>query len=391
MPRVFIEELATPGQMVEGVYQVAEKDLRTTKKGGFFISAKLRDRTGELPGIMWDATQALFAAIPQGGYALVKGRVGEYNGAPQIIIEAMRPAKPTEVRLEDFLAVGPGNPDEQMKQLKAIHGSIERPALKALMEAVWADGQLMADFKRAPAAERLHHAYLGGLLEHTLSVSEMALLVCQHYPELDRDVLVVGVFWHDLGKTRELAYAESFSYTDAGKLVGHVVMGVMMLEEKIAAVRAAGKDFPEELADVLRHMILAHHGEYEFGSPKLPMTAEAFVLHHIDNLDAKLHAFFRTVAADADPARRWTGFSKMFGGSLYKGFEKAGRGCRGRRRQGPEGRTVAIADCRLRIAELKTRQRPRKPAPFLQFCNLQICNRLAYACGFAFSRTNRLA
>ncbi len=168
----------------------------------------------------------------------------------------------------------------------------------------------------------MHHAYLGGLLEHTLSVTELALLVCKQYPQLDRDVLVVGVLWHDIGKTRELAYAESFDYTDAGKLVGHLVIGVMMLDEKVAAVRAAGQDFPEELANVLRHMILAHHGLPEMGSPKAPMTAEAFVLNHIDNLDAKLHAFFRDVAADADPVRRWTGWNKMFGGALYKGFEK---------------------------------------------------------------------
>jgi 3'-5' exoribonuclease len=130
----------------------------------------------------------------------------------------------------------------------------------------------------------------------------------------------VGVLWHDIGKTRELAYADSFSYTDAGKLVGHLVQGVLMLEEKIAAVRAAGNEFPEELANVVRHLVLAHHGEYAFGSPKLPMTAEAFTLHHLDNLDAKLHAFFRDVAADADPARRWTAFNKMFGGALFKGF-----------------------------------------------------------------------
>jgi 3'-5' exoribonuclease len=322
MPRLFIEQLATPGQTVEGVYLVAEKDLRTTKKGGLFISAKLRDRTGELPAVMWDATQALFAAIPQGGYALVKGRLGEYNGALQILIEAMRPAKESEVDLKDFLAIGPGDPEEQLARLKAILDTIERPALKALLEAVWADGKLVADFTRAPAAERLHHAYLGGLLEHTLSVAETAVLVCSHYPDLDRDVLLVGVLWHDIGKTRELAYTQSLGYTDAGKLVGHLVQGVLMLEEKVAAVRAAGREFPEELANVLRHMVLAHHGEYAFGSPKLPMTAEAFTLHHLDNMDAKIFAFFRDVAADADPVRRWTGFNKMFGGSLYKGFEE---------------------------------------------------------------------
>jgi len=321
MPRDFVERLTTPGQMVEGVFQVAEKDLRTTKKGQFFISAKLRDRSGEVPAVMWDATQALFAAIPQDGYALVKGRVGEYNGAPQILIEAMRPAKNSEIHLEDFLPVGPGDPDAQMARLKEIHDSVARPALRAFLAEFWKDEALVAAFRRAPAAEKLHHAYLGGLLEHTLSISEAALLLCQHYTQLDRDILLVGILWHDIGKTRELHYTESLGYTDAGKLVGHLVQGVVMLEEKFAAVRASGADFPEELANVVRHLVLAHHGTHEFGSPKLPMTAEAFTLHHLDNLDAKLHAFFRDVAADADPARRWTGFNRMFGGALYKGFE----------------------------------------------------------------------
>ncbi|MBM4019129.1 MAG: HD domain-containing protein [Planctomycetes bacterium] len=322
MPRLFIEQLRTPGQGVEGVFQVAEKDLRTTKKGALFISAKLRDRTGELPAVMWDATQALFAAIPQGGYALVKGRLGEFGGALQIVIEAMRPAKESEVRLEDFLAVGPGDPEEQLAQLRSILDSVERPALRALVAALWADEALLRDLARAPAAEKLHHAYLGGLLEHTLSVIETAVVIARRYPKLDRDILLVGALWHDLGKTRELAYARALGYTDAGRLVGHIAQGVLMLEEKIEAVHAAGTDFPEELANVLRHMILAHHGVHEFGSPKLPMTAEALALHHVDNLDAKLHAFWRDVSADADPQRRWTSFNKMFGGALYKGFEE---------------------------------------------------------------------
>ena len=322
MPRVFIEQLITPGQMVEGVFQVAEKDLRTTKKGQFYIAAKLRDRSGEVPAVMWDATQALFAAIPQDGYALVKGRVGEFNGAPQIVIEAMRPAKDSEIHLEDFLPVGPGDPDAQMARLKEIHDSVARPALRAFLAEFWKDEALVAAFRRAPAAEKLHHAYLGGLLEHTLSISEAALLLCQHYTQLDRDILLVGVLWHDLGKTRELAYEKALGYTDPGRLVGHLVQGVRMLDEKIAAVRDAGADFPEELADVLRHMILAHHGQYAFGSPKLPMTAEAFALHHLDNLDAKLHAFWRDVGRDADPARRWTSWNRMFEERLYKGFEE---------------------------------------------------------------------
>ncbi|MBE3069504.1 MAG: HD domain-containing protein [Planctomycetes bacterium] len=322
MPRTFITNLGAAGTNVDQVFLVAEKDLRTTKKGGLFISAKLRDRTGEVPGIMWDASQALFAAIPQGGYALVKGRVGEFNDLPQIVIEAMRPVRPDEVDLADFLPTGPGDPAAHLARLRKAMDLIERPALRALMDAVWADEPLVAALRRAPAAEKLHHAYLGGLLEHTLSMAELGVLACRHYPKLDRDLLLVGVFWHDLGKTRELHYAESFGYTDSGKLVGHIVQAVLMLEEKIAAARAAGADFPDALADVLRHLLLAHHGQHEFGSPKLPMTAEAFALHHLDNLDAKLHAFWRDVAADADPSRRWTSWNRMFEGALYKGFEE---------------------------------------------------------------------
>jgi 3'-5' exoribonuclease len=322
MARTYVEQLTTPGQIVEDVYQVAAKDLRTTKKGTYFISARLRDRTGEIRAVMWDATEALFAAIPQGGFAMVKGRVGEYGGELQVVIEAMRPARESETIPSDFLAVGPGNPEEDLSRLKSILDETERPPLRALVEAVWADEGLLADLARAPAAEKLHHAYLGGLVEHTLSVAETAVLVCRHYPKLDRDVLLMGVLWHDLGKTRELAYETALGYTDSGRLVGHLVQGVAMLNEKIQAVRAAGTDFPEPLADVLRHMILAHHGEYAFGSPKLPMTAEAFALNHLDNLDAKLHAFWRDVGKDADPARRWTAWNRMFEERLYKGFEE---------------------------------------------------------------------
>jgi len=322
MPRTFVNQLTIPGTPVEGVFQIAEKSLRTTKKGTQFITAKVRDRTGEMPAVMWDATEALFAAIPQDGYAVVKGRVDTFNDAPQVVIEAMRPARPEEVDLRDFLPTGPGDPDEHLARLRAILDEVERPALRALLDRVWADERLLADLRRAPAAQRLHHAYLGGLVEHTLSVVELARLLCRHYPRLDRDLLLVGAFWHDLGKTRELAYTEAFTYTDAGKLVGHLVQGVLMLEEKIREVREAGEAFPENLAHLLRHLVLAHHGEHAFGSPKLPMTAEAFALHHLDNLDAKLHAFWRQVEGDADPARRWTAWNKMFGGALFKGFEE---------------------------------------------------------------------
>ena len=321
MPRTFINELTVPGTMVEQVFQVPEKSLRTTKKGGLFIMARLRDRTGEMPAVMWDASEALFAAIPQDGYALVKGRTDTYKDAPQVIIEAMRPARTEEVALSDFLPTGPGDPEQQFARLREVLDEVERPALRALLDAIWADDALVADFKRAPAAAKLHHAYLGVLLEHTLGVVEAARLICQQYDRLDRDFLLMGALWHDLGKTRELAYAESLGYTDEGKLVGHLIQGVLMLQEKIADLRAAGTAFPEPLANVLRHLLLAHHGTHEFGSPKLPMTAEALALNHLDNIDAKLHAFWLNVETDADPNRRWTGWLKMFGGALFKGYD----------------------------------------------------------------------
>ncbi len=320
MGRMTVDQLTVPGALVEGVYQVASKDLRTTKKGGLFISARLRDRTGEIPAVMWDATEALFAAIPQDGFVLVKGRAGEYNGKPQLVIEAMRPAREDEVDPQAFLPVGPGEPAEDLARLRAVMDQVERPPLRALMDAVWADETLVARLERAPAAEKLHHAYLGGLVEHLRSVAELALLVAGHYPDLDRDLLLVGVFWHDLGKVEELAYEKALGYTDAGRLVGHLVQGLMMLNAKIDTVRAAGTEFPEPLADVVRHLVLAHHGEYAFGSPKLPMTAEAFLIHHLDNIDAKLHAFFREVGQDPDTDRRWTGWNRMFEGRLFKGI-----------------------------------------------------------------------
>ena len=321
MPRMFINELTVPGTVVEQVFQVPDKNLRTTKKGSHFITMKVRDRTGELPAVMWDATEALFAAIPQGGYALVKGHVDTYNNAPQVVVEAMRPARDDEVALSDFLAAGPGDPEAQFARLREVMDEVRRPALRALLDAIWADATLVANLKRAPAAEKLHHAYLGGLLEHTLGVAETSGRLCDQYERLDRDLMLLGALWHDLGKTRELAYADAFGYTDEGKLIGHIVQGVLMLQEKIAEVRAAGTAFPEPLANVLRHLILAHHGEHAFGSPKLPMTAEALALHHADNIDAKLHAFWRNVEGDADPARRWTAWNRMFGGALFKGFD----------------------------------------------------------------------
>ncbi|MFO8014124.1 MAG: OB-fold nucleic acid binding domain-containing protein [Phycisphaerae bacterium] len=322
MPRTFVNQLTVPGTSVEQVFQVAEKSLRTTRKGGLFIMARLRDRTGEMPAVMWDATEALFAAIPQDGYALVQGRVDTYNDAPQVVIEAMRPARDEEVDLADFLPTGPGDPEQHLSRLKEILDGVERPALRALVETVWEDEELLADLKRAPAAAKLHHAYLGGLLEHTLGIAEPAVKLCEHYERLDRDLLLDGVLWHDLGKTRELAYADALGYTDAGKLVGHIAQGLLMLEEKIRRVRAAGTAFPEDLAHLCRHLVLAHHGEHAFGSPKLPMTAEAMALHHLDNIDAKLHGFWRTVDADADPNRRWTDWNRMFSGALFKGFDQ---------------------------------------------------------------------
>jgi 3'-5' exoribonuclease len=312
--------------MVEDVFYVAEKQLLTTKGGKPYIRAQLRDKTGDIDARWWDVTKAAFEGMPTEGFYLVKGTVEIFKAQAQIRIEAGRPIDADSVDPADFMPACPRDIDEMFADLKALLDTVNEPHLKALIDATIGDAELADRIRRSPAAVRNHHAYLGGLLEHTLSMAQGADLLCGHYKELDRDMLLAGVLFHDIGKTVELICDIAFSYSDPGQLIGHLIQGVLMLEEKSAELAKAGNPVPEETLDLLRHMILSHHGEYEFGSPKLPMTAEAVVLHHLDNMDAKLQHMFLQFSDDADPESRWTGWSRMLRGRIFKGPSQGSQG-----------------------------------------------------------------
>ncbi|MCH9034580.1 MAG: HD domain-containing protein [Planctomycetes bacterium] len=309
-----------PGETLEDeVLLIRTKDLRTTTQGGLYIHAMLKDRTGEIVTRVWQATEAGFQAMPEGGFMRFKGRVENYKGNLQFIVDAMRPAEPGSYDLGDFLPATKKDIPQMFKRVTEILGGLKNPALKALAKDFLDDDALMKAFRAAPAAAVLHHAYIGGLLEHTLSVLELAERVIPLYPRLSLDLVVMGVFLHDLGKTSELSFETSISYTDSGQLLGHIAHAVIWIEKRCDAVSGRMESpFPEELKWALQHIVLSHHGKYEFGSPKLPAIPEAIAVHYLDNFDAKVHMFLASIDEDRDPVSHWTNFNRALESKVYK-------------------------------------------------------------------------
>lgn len=317
--RRFIQDLSD-GDLVEEVYQVADRQLRANRNAALYLSLDLRDRTGTMNGRMWNVTEEGVAGIQTGGFVRIKGKVQLFQGARQLILSHVVPVDSTMVELRDFEAFSSEYIQELFEQLREILLSLENPTLRSLMECFLVDQPLMESLSRMPAGVKAHHAYHGGLVEHIVSLMKVVRQVCVCYPDLDEDLMLAGAFLHDIGKLRELSCESGFSYTDEGQLLGHLVIGVEMLSEKIrAAEQQTGEQFPEELAWRLKHLILSHHGSYEFGSPKLPMTPEAMALHFLDNLDAKLHEFHRAINDDVGTDSNWTLFIPRLDRKIYKG------------------------------------------------------------------------
>ena len=255
-----------PGEPVDAPFMVVESSLRGTRAGGAYLALTLADRTGQIQGRLWDATEAFAATILPEEIIQVKGRAESYQNQLQLNIRAITKPEPETLRLGDFLPQCPRDPVQMARDLTALLATIQEPHLKALVDSLLADKEFMDSFRTAPAAVVNHHAYLGGLMEHTLAMMQMALRVCEQYPQLRRDLLLTGAFIHDIGKTRELTYHRAFRYSVPGNLVGHITIGVMMLDEHARKL----PDFPPQTLNMLSHMILSHHGQYDFGSPKLP-------------------------------------------------------------------------------------------------------------------------
>lgn len=320
MARRYIQQLAD-GDSVEEVFLVTDKQLRANRNGNLYLQLELRDRTGSISARQWNAGEHLFRSFNEGDFLLVKGKVQLFQGALQMILSHIDRIESAKVDLADFLPHTEQDVSKLLDRLRGILRRMDNVHLKALVECFFMDEGFIRDFCRAPAGIRNHHAFLGGLLEHVTTLLDAADRLAPLYPELDRDVLLMGIFLHDLGKVRELSYARAFAYTDEGQLIGHLVIGVEMLNEKVARVPdLTGEPFPNELLLRLKHMILSHHGTYEFGSPKLPMTAEAIALHHLDNFDAKVHSFSRDIRLDPNQASSWTPFNQALQRRLFKGF-----------------------------------------------------------------------
>lgn len=319
MPRCTINSL-TDGMSVEEVYLLADKQLRANRVGELYLLAQLRDRTGQISGLLWNVSEHEMARFTAGDYVRIRGKVQLYQGNLQIILTAIEPVSRENVDPSEFIPATTQDAERLLARMREILTSLEDRHLRTLMELFLADETVLTGLRRAPAGIKLHHAYHGGLLEHVANVLETAVRVADLYPKVDRSLLLAGVFLHDLGKIRELAFEETFAYTDEGQLIGHLVIGIEMLNEKTPAVEAVlGEPFPQETLLRLKHMILSHHGSYEFGSPKLPMTPEAIALHHLDNLDAKVNEFATLIASDPNPQSSWTPYSTSMQRKLFKG------------------------------------------------------------------------
>ncbi len=320
MSRKFVTELVD-GENVEEIFLLSEKQLRANRNASLYLLATLRDKTGTINGLMWNVSDESMSQMNAGDFVKAKGKVQLYQGGLQMILTSIKPVSSDDLDPSDFHPQSALNVDQLLARVKELLLSVEDVHLKSLMECFFIDETIMANFCLSPAGIKTHHAYQGGLLEHVTNLLEIADRITPLYPDLNIDLLKVGIFLHDLGKTRELSYDSSFAYTDEGQLLGHMHIANEMLEQKIQETESLlGEPFPAETALRLKHMVLSHHGSYEFGSSKLPMTPEAIALHHLDNLDAKLNEFSRSIADDPNAQSSWTPFSPRLDRKLFKGL-----------------------------------------------------------------------
>lgn len=319
MPRRFIRQL-TEGEDVDEVFLAGEKQLRTNRGGNLYLQVRLSDRSGSIVGMLWNANQAHYDGIDNGEYVRVRAKTQVYNGGLQLILKSVTVEDKSRVDPADFQTLSPVELDQLMQQLTLTLRQMRNFHLRNLAECFLTDVLFLDQLQKAPAGVKNHHAYRGGLLQHIVSLLKLSQFVSGHYPTLDADLLTMGVFLHDIGKLRELTYEPDLGYTDAGQLLGHMVLAVSMLDEKIrVAETLMGEPFPEALAIHLKHLIVSHHGQYEFGSPKLPMSREAIALHLIDNLDAKLHCLDQLISEDINSESSWTVYHSNLGRKIYKG------------------------------------------------------------------------
>jgi 3'-5' exoribonuclease len=319
MPRRSVAQLGHQ-EAVDQVFLASQKQLRPNRNGNLYLQVELSDRTGSISARMWNASESDYRNFDDGDFVRVEGSTQLYQGGLQLIAANICKARYEEVDPADFMPLTPAEIDQLAVRLGEMLRSMTNPQLVTLAECFLMDDEFMQRFMRAPAGVKNHHAYVGGLVEHVVNLMEVAHAVVAFYPAVDANLLLMGAFMHDMGKIYELNYDRGFSYSDEGQLIGHVVMAVSMLEAKVAeAEKLSGEPIAQELVLRLKHMIISHHGEYAYGSPKLPMTLEAVALHHLDNLDAKIHSFHQQMRDDPNVESAWTHYNQGLGRKLFKG------------------------------------------------------------------------
>jgi 3'-5' exoribonuclease len=307
-------------EQISQVFLASEKQLRPNRNGNLYLQLQLSDRSGAIAARLWNASENDYRAFENGDYVIVDGNTQLFQGNMQLIATTIRRARPDEIDEVDFRVLRTDEIDHMATRLSEILRTIKSPELRNLAECFLMDAEFMAKFTAAPAGMKNHHAYQGGLLEHVLGLMELVLVVAPRYPRLNQDKLLVGAFLHDAAKVDELSYDREIAYTDEGQLLGHMVLAMTMIDDKVReAERLSGEHFPKQLVTEIKHMVISHHGEYEFGSPKLPMTLEAVALHHLDNLDAKMASFTQLMADCPNVESNWTQYHTNLGRKLYKG------------------------------------------------------------------------
>jgi 3'-5' exoribonuclease len=302
------------GDLVSSSFLVAEKTMAFSQKGAPYLSVRLKDKTGEMDGKIWENAPELDKQFKRGDIVHIEGRATSYKNALQINVSDIQTIPVEETEPADYLPSAQQDPDAMFHDLMEFVDKMENKQLRALLLCFFEDEKITDLFKKAPAAKGFHHIYLGGLLEHTLSVVRLLEMASGHYSELNKDLLITGGILHDIGKIYEFSFNQIIDYTDEGRLIGHIVMGVEMVDKKIATI----ENFPSHLALQLRHIILSHHGEFEFGSPKRPKTLEALVVHYIDDMDAKFNAFKTFMKDASDKDSDWTPYNRLLERYLYK-------------------------------------------------------------------------
>jgi 3'-5' exoribonuclease len=316
MPHIFIDQIQ-PGSTINDVYMISQPILRSTTRGDLYIAMFVSDKSGRVNGRIWQASEQLFNSLPKEGFAHIKGRSELYQNTLQIVADHITVVPAEKVDINDYLPRTEKDIPKMFEEVKRSVSEIKNPFLKALINEFLSDKELMKNFCKAPAATAHHHSYIGGLLEHTNNMLNTAKAIMPFYPQLQSDLVLAGIFLHDMGKTEELSYQMAFGYTDSGQLLGHIVQTVIMVNNKAGAIEKAGQEVDKEILENLEHIILSHHGQYEFGSPKLPMTAEAFLISFLDNIDAKINQVTNKI--DSEPGEsNWTGFVKALESKLYR-------------------------------------------------------------------------